>query len=381
MTHSLPPTTLKQRDSSIEALKIVAMVAIVISHVAQTLQVPGGANSLGPIGTLSYCIDFTKASPDPSLWVLVLFRTLGAWGNTIFVISSAWFLCENDSVRLDKVVRMILDVFVISIAILVIAVILGIHPSWTTIVECVFPTTFANNWFITCYLLLYAIHPSVNSALIKLGKRGHAKLTIGLVLLYMVLPMIKDGLFFYTKLVFMISLYVLTAYVRRYMLDISSDRQLNLRLFLVGTIGMIVLVVLLEITGQYFDFLSTKMLHFDKDGNPLLVLSCLGLFNLVRSRPFVSVIINRIASQMLFVYLIHDNLLVRIYLRPNIWLWIHDSLGYDFLFLWFFLFVVLLFLISLFFAWLYKASLGRVVAKAEIIVLDIVRRVCNRAVD
>lgn len=60
-----------------------------------------------------------------------------------------------------------------------------------------------------------------------------------------------------------------------------------------------------------------KMLRFDAGGNPLLSLSALGLFNLVRSRPFVSVRINRVASLMLLVYLVHENLIVRQLLIPK----------------------------------------------------------------
>ena len=82
----------RERNSAIEALKIVAMIAIVFSHVTQSLQLPeisGGGAALNTIDTLSYCVDFKTASADPTMWLLVCLRTLGAWGNAVFVICSA----------------------------------------------------------------------------------------------------------------------------------------------------------------------------------------------------------------------------------------------------------------------------------------------------
>lgn len=328
-----------------------------------------------------YHVNFRLTSPDPTMWVLVLFRTLGAWGNTIFVIASAWFLCMSDKVKPNKAIKLVLDVFAISVVILIIALALGVNPGAKTVIKCLLPTTFANNWFITAYILLYVMHPAINWTIERLGKRGHAALTIALVLLYMVLPMATGGLYFWTELVFMVSVYVVTAYVRRNMQGFASDAKANLAIFLVGTLGMILLVVLLEVAGQHVGALSDKMLHFDVDGDPFLMLSCLGLFNLVRLRPFTSKAVNSASALMLFVYLIHENVLVRTYLRPAIWSWIYGVAGYDSLLLWVVLFSLALFAASLAAALLYESSLGKAVNRAGRPVEDLVIRAGRAMID
>lgn len=371
-------TACRRRNSSLELLKIIAMLAIVFSHVAQSLQLPEAA---GGIGTLSYCIDFRMASPNPTLWLLVCVRTLGAWGNTIFVICSSWFLCRDNTIKLNKIVNIILNVFIISVIVLLCALACGLRPDIKEVIRCLFPTTFANNWFITCYLLLYAIHPAINWTTNRLGKRGHAALSIALFTLYMLLPLAHDGHFFSSELIVMISEYVVVSYARNYLSKLVNDTCASRGFFLGGSIAMILVIVLLEIAGLRINFLSDKMLHFDKDGNPFLFLSAFGLFNLFRQHPFVSTRINRTAGLVLFVYLIHENLIVREYLRPTIWLWIHETLGYGSLALWLIIFSVALFLAAFAMAFIYSLTLKKIAARIEGPVEHVVKRACSAAVD
>lgn len=368
----------QERDSSIELMRIVAMVAIVVSHVTQSLLPSGGGiSALDP----SYCIDFRIASADPGSWLLVFLRTLGAWGNTIFVIVSAWFLCLNDRVRLNRVVKLVLDVLVISLVVLALAVLFGVRPGAKDIVKCLFPTTFANNWFVTCYILLYAIHPALNWVFKRMGKRGHAGACVALFGIYMLLPMVHGGHFWINEFLIMVTEYVLVAYGRYYLLETLGTAKVAWVAFLAGTGGMLLSIVLLEQAGLHVSALTDKMLHFDVDGNPLLFLSAFGLFNLVRLRPFVSARVNRIAPIMLLVYLIHENLIVRSYVRPSIWLWIHDVLGYDMLFVWLALFSLVLFAIALFFGLLYNKTLSKYVGALGTWVAQGVRKLGNALLD
>lgn len=373
----------RERNSAIEALKIVAMIAIVFSHVTQSLQLPeisGGGAALNTIDTLSYCVDFKTASADPTMWLLVCLRTLGAWGNAVFVICSAWFLCKSDKVSLNKIVKMVLDVFLISVVILVVALLVGVRPGIKNIVKCLLPTTFANNWFITSYLLLYMIHPALNWIFERLGKRGHAALAIGLFCLYMLFPVAHGGHFFTSELIVMITEYVIVGYARFYLPETMENKRAACTACLVGTLGTLVLVALLEVAGLHIGALANKMFHFDKDGDPLLFLSAFGLFNLVRTHFFVSVRVSRVAAPMLFVYLIHENLIVRTYARPSIWLWVHDTLGYGALVIWIVTFSLALFAVALACAFAYTRTLGKVAARMEIPVERMVRKVGRYAV-
>ena len=52
---------------------------------------------------------------------------------------------------------MIIQVWVISVITMIIFLILGFKISPKEVLFSMFPNTFANNWYITCYLLLYII--------------------------------------------------------------------------------------------------------------------------------------------------------------------------------------------------------------------------------
>lgn len=371
----------RQRDSSIELLKIIAMVAIVASHVALSLQAPsaGGYPEVG--GGYSFYVNFKLASADPNMGILVLLNTLGKWGNLVFVICSAWFLCHTDRVKLNKVIEMVVNVFILSVLFLAIALVLGMRPDTKTVLRCFLPTTFTNNWFIICYLLLYVMHPAMNWTIDKLGKRGHAALCIGLAFLYMVVPMFHSGHFFSTELMTMITEYVIVAFIYRHLQGFASDKKANLCLFLVGSLGMIAIVFLLEVAGQHIGFFADKIMHFDIDGDPLLFLSAIGLFNLVRMRPFVNAKVNRVAALMLFVYLIHENIMVRNYLRPWIWNLIYQGLGFDLLLVWLAVFSIGLFAAALVTALAYKGTFGNLVDKMLPSMERFVRLVGGRCVD
>lgn len=356
------------------------MAAIAVSHVAQSL-LPKSMAVLGSAAAASCAVDFSAASPDPAMWLLVCFRTLGAWGNTVFVICSAWFLCASGRARPDKAVRLVLDTLAVSLAVLAAALLLGVRPSAKDVAKCFLPTTFANNWFVTCYLLLYAIHPALNWVCEKAGKRGHAALAAALFCLYMLLPAAHGGHFFVSELMVMVAEYVLVAYGRRHLPKTLGSRRFAWAAFAVGTLGSVALVAALELAGLRVGALAGKMLHFDKDGDPLLFASALGLFCLVRARSFVSPRVSRAASLMLLVYLIHENLIVRGYVRPAVWQWIQGAAGYGLLVVWVLLFSLALFLISLLGAWLYRRTLGRAVALAVPRAEAAVRRVGGAFLD
>lgn len=270
-----------------------------------------------------------------------------------------WFLCLSDRIRLNRVVKLVLDVLAISLVILALAILFGVRPGAKDIVKCLFPTTFANNWFVTCYILLYAVHPALNWVFKRLGKRGHAGVCIVFFGIYMLLPAVHGGHYYISEFLIMVTEYALVAYGRYYLPETLGCAKIGWIAFLVGSVGTILAIVLLEQVGLRVDALSSKMLHFDNDGNPLLFLSVLGCFNLVRLRPFVNGRVNRIAPIMLLVYLIHENLIVRSYVRPSIWLWIHDVLGYDMLFVWLALFSFALFLVALLLGALYNKTLSK----------------------
>jgi peptidoglycan/LPS O-acetylase OafA/YrhL len=106
----------KERNSSIELLKIIAMFMIVISHLAQSY---GTLHTNLPVAQ-EYFYDLKIASANINNIIMILLRSLGAIGNDIFFICTAWFLVDSKKSNKKKVIEMLLDVWAINIAILLI---------------------------------------------------------------------------------------------------------------------------------------------------------------------------------------------------------------------------------------------------------------------
>lgn len=88
------------RESGIELLKILGIILIVLSHV---------------IGTLTDYVEIGVASKDPTILILGILRLSGNLGNLIFFFCSAYFLVNSTKAPTQKVLRMLVDIFVISV--------------------------------------------------------------------------------------------------------------------------------------------------------------------------------------------------------------------------------------------------------------------------
>lgn len=79
------------RNSGVELLKIIAMLAIVINHMTQSV-----SNKSYYIDIQDYLIiNLWTATTDIQTLFLICFRSFGAFGNTVFFLSPACFLCDT----------------------------------------------------------------------------------------------------------------------------------------------------------------------------------------------------------------------------------------------------------------------------------------------
>lgn len=100
----------KKRNSSIEVLKILGLILIVLSHA-----VPFYGDSTN----ISY-INLNLATKNIEEFIFIIFRNLGQIGNIIFIMCSSYFLIDSKKVNIKKIVQIILDCFIISIIYLLI---------------------------------------------------------------------------------------------------------------------------------------------------------------------------------------------------------------------------------------------------------------------
>ena len=350
--------TKKPRSSGIEMLKIIAVFLIIISHVTHTL---GDTGNLFIGYTGDYSIDLSLASSDIQHIILIIFKHFGAFGNLVFFMCSAWFLVDKDRFSAQKIIRLESDIWIVSVLILTVFMITRGGIAGSLVLKSLLPTTFKNNWYMTCYMLIFAIHKPLNMIIHGMDKNRLLRVVLVLSGLYLWLGMVNYSFYYESDLMVLITVYFIIAYHKKYMPRAAESTAFNLRLLAFGTAAFLALILATDLLGLKIGFLHDKVLHWDRNCNPFLVMTALGLFNLARKNDFVKPLINRIAGMSFLVYIIHENILVRTYLRPWIWLQIHDTFGYRYIVFWCLLYAGVLMAVSLLLSALYTVLLQKYV--------------------
>ena len=89
----------------------------------------------------------------------------------------------------------------------------------------------------------------------------------------------------------------------------------------------------------------------------------IGIFNIVRNIHFENKVINYASSLSLLIYIIHDNILFRIYYRTKMWNNIYENYGYEHIFMWVFILTIIIFSFSLITSVIYKSIIQKLVTK------------------
>ena len=345
-----------RRDSGIELLKIFAIFFIVISHVVQTLT---SENRNLPYS--SYIIDISRATTDIQNIILLFFRYFGIWGNSLFFICSTWFLLKSRVYKKKKWFFMFIEIWVVSIVILMITYIL-LHGniSKNILIKSIFPTLFGNNWYLTCYLLFYPIHPFLNRVIKQMNKTELFRVASCLSVLYIFLDFIKADWFFPSILILWLTIYFIMSYMQKYLMKYADNLKWNILLLVLNFACFVSIVLLTEVGGLHFSFLSGKMMHWINNCNPFLIFMSIAMFNIARNIHFKNRFINYISGLSLLIYIIHENLILRTYYRPAIWNYVYNNYGYDYVVGWVFILTIIIFFFGVFVAAIYAETIQKI---------------------
>lgn len=330
---------IRQRESSIELLKLIGLFLIVLSHAVQTL---GDSNNYIPF--TDYILDLSKPTTDPMVLLMIILRHSGVLGNMIFFVSSAWFLLDKKENNRQKWLLLFSEIFCVSVVCLLVTVFLRDGEVDTGLaVKSLFPTTFSLNWYMTCYLCFLLIFPSLNRIIASLDQRHHLRVCLIMFLLYFGFNFIVKGLYFMTNLVLWIAVFFLVSYAKKYNLSLIENKKLNIAILFLSLLCHLTLILANNLLELKISRLQGKMLFSNANTNPFLLISALCLFNILRTWSFHNRAINRFASLSMLIYLFHENIMVRTYFRPMYYQHIYVTYGYDHLLLWVCLFTCILF--------------------------------------
>ncbi|NEG95345.1 acyltransferase family protein [Bifidobacterium sp. SMB2] len=295
-----------KRNSSVETLRILAMLMIVTSHCVMftnldALTLPFGVNKV-LIETFLY--------------------SGGKIGVVAFFAISAWYLSEAGGVRagLRRVWILEREMLFWSIILLAITVVVDRSQLGLTLaVGSLFPTVTGLWWYPTAYAVFLLFFPFLVRGLRALDRSAHAALCVVMLVLFtgldMVMPLSAVGLPGGNYLSF-VYIYVLITYYRWHMRPMKTATvwwSLGIG-YLMIAVGAVAAGVLFEKTGR----LQVLQVYLGKVEFRLPVLMIgLALFVLFERHEFHSAVVNTVASSTFGVYLISEYPTVRQWLWQN----------------------------------------------------------------
>lgn len=333
------------RKSNYELLKIIAIFLIILSH---TVPFYGDNESI------SY-VDLNCAHTNFQITILSFFRYFGQLGNAVFIITSAFFLLESRKVKIRKVASIMLSTFLISLTYLIIYAACGVELGFQEILSSLFPILAKQYWFITCYLIIYLLHPILNLIVNNLPDCR---------LLLFVLLIVLIAILYPTNILYFILYYFLTALFKRNFVKFCNSTAKNLAVFLICLSMYCSSAFIMNFLGLKYTYLSQSVMMLNKLINPCLFFTALSLLNLFGKLDLKNCAINFISSLSLLVYVIHENILFYTYTKPYVFSIIYYNFTYSYIALWCLLGALLTLILSALIAALFKISIGKLIEKA-----------------
>jgi hypothetical protein len=342
----------RDRSSGIELLKIFAIIIICFSHAMPTY----GYNTELP----EYVISIGAVSKNVQYIIINFMQYGGHVGNAIFIVSSAWFLLDNSNVNVKKILYMVFDCFIISVIALVCFICAGYDLGIKVIWKEFLPLYTGADWFISCYLLLYMIHPALNIVVDNMDKEKLLAIDIVMVFIYCGLQILRSNTFYYSKLIGFVGIYFIVAYVKKYLVKLANSKKTLRCILLFSSVANVVLVLGLNWLGVHINWFANKLGRTITFMNPFIILAALSMFLLAKGRHFVSAKINYISSLSMLVFIIHCDRLVMTYLRDDLFRYIYVTFSYDYVLFWVILMGIGLFIFGLVLAVVYRHSVQKV---------------------
>ena len=345
----------KKRESGLELLKIIAIFLIVLSHTIKTI----GTQNLSMCDSQNIFFNWSIASMNIEINAVKLMRVFAFSSNFIFMICTAWFLTKSKKVKINKVANIVLDVFLISVIILFILLLCGVNIPFSERIKAFLPTLLSSNWYITCYILIYLIHPLLNICIEKISEKNFRYLVYGL-LFIIIINTVKSELLFFNNILLFISVYFITAYLQKYQIERMNNKKINYTVLIISIISLLATHFIINFLGTKTTILQNKGIILAKNYNVFDLMIAFSLFNIFRSFKFKNTFINYISSLSMLVYIIHENRLIAEYIRPVMYEKVYYIFGHNMLILQVLGLALIIFILSTIISILYRATLQKI---------------------
>ncbi len=316
-------TTKSRRNSAIELLRIVAMLSIIAFH-----------------GHLHFWSDKLKLPQISDVFINnmfnynILFSYFVGWGgtlgNALFILITGYFMI-NRKVNLQKLILLLTTMLFYSWLIFIIVYFFmpQIYETVTIkeILKGIAPILFAENWFVSCYIMFFCFVPYINRFLNSIARDEYMAFLLIIFLFFVLLPMVKISTYLKNApMIFFAFVYAIGGYIRLHIKDKIDNEYhkkyrnicmllLSLLLISIGTLEIIGVV-----TNKVF-FIKHSQYFVQLFSIPLAIAMFLSFATM---KPFFNKYVNIVGGTVLGVYLIHEN----IFLRKIIWDYIFPNVDY-----------------------------------------------------
>ena len=279
-----------KRASNFELLRIIAIVLIVMQHLAYYSK-----------------FDYSSMSffDNSYIYIMEIFGKLGVF---LFVIITGFFYDKNKS-NIKKYIFFDIKIVVYSLLCILAGVIIKDKISVEIIIKAFFPCCFSLYWFATCYLLLIIFAPYLNIIVERLDKAAYIRFLIILFFLISIIAYIPKTEVYFNNFFMFIFIYFIGAYIKKYDVSISNNIAMKV---MIALVILSVAVALLFMVASYKLTILNKYLMFPFYLNsPLTVALGIITFLIFKNIKIDSNAINRISKNTFGIYLIHENPIVR----------------------------------------------------------------------
>lgn len=289
----------KERNSSFEILRIIAIVFIIAHHFSVH-----GAFDFSELGNSALVL-------VNRTWIDFIAQ-LGKAGVNLFILISAYFLIDNNRFKTKKILYIITEMLFFSLAIGLTFFFVDKRDFSPSLIGSIF-FPFGNKtwWFMTTYILLYIFSPLLNLGIKAMNRKMHLVLIIILIVIWSLLPTFLYLDYGYSNFGWFLTLYLIASYCRIY------DISIKVKPF----IGILIS------TGVFIIwFLIKCAIALSFDNNNSITTGIIGWFNLININNSIQVVttlilflsfknikmkknkvINIVSSTTLAIYLLHDH--------------------------------------------------------------------------
>ena len=283
------------RQSNIELLRIISMILIIMHHFSVH-------------GTFPFTPDLTFNKV-----FLQVFALGGKAGVVAFVMITGYFMISSNF-KLHKFAKLVGQIWFYSIAMLGVAMGLGLDTVTSKNMMLALLPIGAMSWFAQNFLVLYLLTPIINRVLHWLQHKYYVMLLVGSTVIWFLIPTalnlwpnLPHTTFGFKHIFSFIVFYSMGAYIKLYGSHIT--RTVGVIVSIIGFVGAFLGDILVDVLAMTNTEYMKQIFYFTKNDYGLFQLPLgIGLFILfLKAKIVYRPWINTVASTTFGIYLLHDN--------------------------------------------------------------------------